>query len=135
MKIDLIDFPSKTWGIIPLPNIIDHFHTGYENEWNGAQRWDIFRQHGVPKEKMQIGTNAIIHGLFHIDGYSRGRSAANFHGHFKDHDAVKYDLSMDGANSLWQYIQHGDFPLRDGYFYGQFTFVKNGQNIFLKPFL
>ncbi len=133
MQVELAPFKSKTWGIVTLPGQPDHFHTGYEREWNGPNRWDLNRSIGEPKANMQIGTNAIITGLFRIDNWSRGRSAANFHGHFKDHPNVSYEMSMDGTGDLWTLVQDGIFPLRDGYIEGRFTFSKNGQNIFIKP--
>lgn len=133
MQVELVPFKSKSWGIIALPGHSDHFHTGYEHEWNLSDRWELNKTVGTPNANMQIGTNAIITGLFRIDNWSRGRSAANFHGHFRSRSGVSYAMSMDGVGLLWELVQNGKFPLKNGYIEGRFTFTKNGQNIFLKP--
>lgn len=144
MQIEPITFRSKSWGIIETPFLPGHFHTGYEKEWGygfdpavlgGRSIWDLERQYGRPNTLMQIGKNVIITGAFRIDGFSRGRSAANFHGHFKGHEKVAYDVSMDGTAELLDVIQDGKYPVNDGYIEGRYTFAKNGQSIFLKPYL
>jgi len=119
MKVERIA-GSKSWGLIPHPVHDGHFHTGWEHD-RGAS------------SDMEVGTNAIITGHFHVGGCSRGRSAANALGHFKGHQTVTYMLSVDGIATLFRLLQDGTFPIVDGYIDGVWTFVKQGQNIFLKP--
>jgi hypothetical protein len=133
VKVELVPFKSKSWGVVPLPGNPDHFHTGYELEWNHRDRWDLNRSIGEPKKNMLIGQNAIIDGEFRITGWSRGRSAANFQGHFRGHEGVSYELSMEGAAEVFRLLQDGTFPLDGGYMAGRFTFGKFGSSFFLRP--
>lgn len=140
MRTETVKFKSTAWGVIPLPNFPGHYFTGYEHEWDrrhlpaGTNQYAYVREHGTPSVQMRIGENAIIRCAdFRIEGARRGRSAANFIGHFRETRDVDYVLSMEGTASLFLAIQNGRFPLVDGYVRGDWTFVKQGQNIFLRP--
>jgi hypothetical protein len=137
MIIEPIKFKSKSWGVIELPYAPGHYHTGYEREWPLVGTWDEHHDAttkiGVPVENMKIGENVIITGLFRLVGMSRGRSAANFSGHFRKHENVSYDFGMQGAMTLISYIQMGLFPVKDGFIDGRWTFAKQGNSIFLTP--
>lgn len=133
MKTTFVTFKSKSWGIIPLPHRPGHFHTGYEAKWED-DHYGMFKTYGSPDQQMNIGQNAIIEGLFRIDDSTRGRSAANFLGHFHGNGLVSYRLSMEGTQTLWELVQDGRFPITDGYIDGKWTFAKQGMNIFLKPY-
>jgi hypothetical protein len=141
MRVEPVKFKSKAWGVTPLPGIPGHYFTGYEHEWGNyttgtLNRYEYARQHGTPSEQMRIGENVIFRDAdFRIDTSRRGRSAANFIGHFRNSDMVPYVLSMDGTGDLFTAIQTGRFPLIDGYVRGDWTIVKQGQNIFLRPLL
>lgn len=134
MVVERYSFKSKTWGVVQIPGT-EEFHTGYEHEWSWSlgNIWDFARAHGTPSSRMEIGTNVIFRQRpFKVDGWSRGRSAANFHGKFQGSD-VQYELSMDGTGALWDFVLSGAFPIVGGYIIGDWTFAKQGQSIFLKP--
>lgn len=116
-----------------MPNHSGHFYTGYDSSWDKGG-WQLNTTIGPPKSNMRVGENVIIEGPFRITGNSRGRSAANFHGNFLDHEGFTYDLSMDGVGELWQLVQAGIFPIRADYIEGKWTIAKQGQSIFLKPY-
>jgi hypothetical protein len=126
MKTTLVPFKSKSWGIIPILNAEGHFFTGYVSQWD-------YGSDAKAKDRMEIGTNAIIEGDFQIDGMSRGRSAANFSGHFRDHPKVSYEFGMQGTTQLLFLIQAGTFPIVDGYIAGVWTFAKQGESVFMCP--
>lgn len=108
------------WGIMPHESVAGHFHTGY-----------------VPfadDERMEVGTNVIITGHLGIDAMKRGRSAANMIGHFMGHHEAKYVLSMSSVLDLLVGLQGELITVDHGYFVGEWTFVKQGSDIFLKPY-
>lgn len=131
-----ITFKSKTWGVIPMPDGSGEFFTGWQGQWGySTQGWDWQKQHGEPHDCMLIGQNAIFRQRpFHIASMGRGRSAANFYGTFVDSPQT-YELSMDGTMDVLRAMQDGRMPIVDGHIVGDWTFAKQGQNIFLKPLL
>jgi hypothetical protein len=109
------------WGIIPHPEVPGHFFTGY-----------------VPfsdDERMEVGTNAIITHDFGIDCMKRGRSKANIIGHFRGHPEVPYSLSLSSTLDLLMLIQADIIRPVNGFLSGDWTFVKQGSDIFLAPYL
>lgn len=122
-KVEIITNPKqKTWDLLDDPANPGHFRTGYVG------------CHGI-SDQGTAGRNAIITGDFHIDGMSRGRSAANFNGHFRGHEAVGYQIGMSSLTELLLLMQSGWFPIRDGYIRGRWTFVKQGQSVVLLPLM
>ncbi len=132
MKIDKVKGP-KSWGVIALPDKPGHYHTGYVGQWaNGNWRSSAGRK---PEECMVIGENVVITHDFKIDSMSRGRSAANFSGHFRGHEEVSYEFGMQGTMQLIELLQSGAFWIVDGYIVGRWTFAKQGSSMFLKPYV
>ena len=62
-------------------------------------------------------------------GTRRGRSAANLT--FEDMDGFSYSLSLKSTDTLLKYIVDGKVKIIDGYFFGEFCQVKQGQNYFI----
>lgn len=118
------DVPIKgaKWGIAPHNEYPEHFFTGYVNG-----RW------GRDAAEMQLGRNVILEGGFVIERMSRGRSAANFHGHFLGHPEVSYEMGMKAVTDLLMQLQTGEMAVQDQAFYGLWTFAKQGCDIFLVP--
>jgi hypothetical protein len=125
MQIKLIEVPKqKTWALHDSGDHLGHFATGF-----------IGYNHAADDADEDLGRNAIITGDFHIDGMSRGRSAANFNGHFRGHEEAGYQLGMAGMADLLLLIQSGTFRIVDGYISGRWTFAKQGQSVFLMPYV
>jgi len=120
---------GKTWGVIPHPKYEGHFHTGWEHERIGgwSDGWTL-------SSKMENCKNAILTGDFHVDNFTRGRSATGVEGHFRGHEKVSYVISLDGIAKVFGMIQQGKFVVTDGYFSSQWTFIKQGQSIFITPY-
>lgn len=134
MKIREISFKSKTWGVAPHPVHEGHFYTGYSDDCYPYRSEALARGLSTdPRENMAIGKNVIIEGDFKIVGMSRGRSAANLHGHFRGHEQVTYDLALGGGLDTIKALQDDDFQIVDGYISGVWTIAKKGANIFLQP--
>jgi hypothetical protein len=127
MEVEMIP-GGKTWGVIPHPKHEGHFHTGWEHERIGG--WvDGY----LLSSKMEMGKNAIMTGDFCVDTFTRGRSATGVSGHFRDHKGVSYVISLDGIAKVFNMIQQGKFIVNDGYFSSRWTFIKQGQSIFITP--
>lgn len=135
VAVEMVAFKSKSWGVIPMYDGSGEFFTGWQGQWGyTSPDWEHQKAHGVPQVNMLIGQNAIFRQRpFQIDTMGRGRSAANFYGKFRDSDHG-YDLSMDGTLDTILAIQDGRMKIVDGYIVGDWTFSKNGQNIFLRPY-
>ncbi len=135
MKAEMVPMKSRAWGVVPLSGT-DEFFTGWQGQWGyTSEDWDRQRTVGTPHDCMLVGQNAIFRQrAFKINSMGRGRSAANFYGTFQDSE-VGYDLSMDGTLDVILAMQDGRMTIQDGFIVGDWTFSKNGQNIFLKPLL
>jgi hypothetical protein len=135
MSAEIHAFKSKSWGVIPVPGSDGEFHTGWEGEWSWPGGWEFRKQHGDPKDHMLVGQNAVFRARsFKVTGFGRGRSAANFYGHFKG-STFKYEMGMEGTAAIFDGLQDGGLVLDGGYIIGDWTFAKQGQSIFLRPSL
>lgn len=142
MQCEIIHLPKqKTWGVVDHPFFPGHFYTGYDRMWehtdgvNYAAWHDLHHvQQDRPDQHMEAGRNVIITGDLAIDSMSRGRSAANFKGHFYGHSKVPYEFGMSGILDLLKLIQDGAIYPVKGYLSGRWTFAKQGSNMFLKPY-
>ena len=133
MQTRIINLPKqKTWGIVENPHHPGHFYTGYVGMWGDWQSRN--RAPGKPEDFMVPNKNAIITGDFKMVSMSRGRSAANFHGHFRGHEEVSYELGMKSTYDIVEALQYGRMQIVDGYISGTWSFAKQGCDIFLKPY-
>ena len=128
MKTEVVTSKKKmTWGYVKHPKHDGHFYTGYSEPYYYGGTLN-------PKANMHVGENVVITGEFKITSMGRGRSAAYFGGSFRHHDDVNYDVSMSGMFEYIQMLQEcQDIDNEDGYVLSEWTFAKQGQQIFLKP--
>lgn len=112
-----ITMKSSSWGIVPHDRD-GHFFTGFVGG-------------GI---EMLHGQNVIITDAFQVEKMRRGRSAAEFTGHFSGAMSIAYQMGMESMLHIIQNLQSGRFTIDPtGYIVGDWTFKKQGQNILLHP--
>lgn len=115
------EVPQKNWNLQTYDDDgVTKVRTGWYNS-SGTHK-------GTPYTE---GPNLVIETGLVVTGFGRGRSSVTYD--LEDKDGFEYEAGGKCAMLILMAIQSGLLTVADGYFHGQWTFVKQGDNVYIAP--
>jgi len=116
---------NRSWK--PVLNLDGSWYTG----WSGDIREKS--DHNRKKNAILVTEHHTEELTVRLDGYGRGRSAANFY--VKDEEGHSYMMSMSGFYSLLEQVLLAESIIHNGgYFTATFMQTKQGASYFIAPY-
>lgn len=118
-------FSKRKWK--PVYNLNGSWYTGWSRDIHEDNKKYYKKNAKVGKEHFSKDLTVKL------NGYGRGRSAANFD--VKDEEGNSYMMSMSGFYSLLEQVLDMNTDIkRGGYFTATFMQTKQGANYFIAPY-
>lgn len=123
MLFTVKETPNKTWALQSYKEAdgVVRIKTGYTGDSWGLPRGTEITE--VP--------NRIMSGKLKIADFGRGRSAVTYE--FEDEEGFSYKAGGKSIMLLLAALLDGAVKIVDGYFDGQWTFAKQGKEIYIVP--
>lgn len=114
--------PNKNWSLqLFNEQGVERIKTGYTGE-----TWGVWRD--IP---LQDVPNRVLEGKLKIADFGRGRSAVTYE--LADTEGFTYKAGGKSIMLLLASLLAGVTTIEDGYFVGQWTFAKQGSEIYIIP--